>query len=164
MMSSCLFVLWSQWVAEISEGLAGLKKAVFDLNEPDVKAVCDCCIILYVCPVLRNVWCFNWYLQVWKACGWKPCVDTTTFFSGLKGQLGLPQLVKGRAKYVGELHLSGIENRWDDIRLVLEKQIDVGDESDGNTQSDGIYERVMHSIIIYQDHFTVLFVISKYFS
>ena len=76
--------------------------------------------------------------QVWIACGWKTCVDTTTFFSGLRGQLDLPQLVTRRAKEAGS-HLNTIKHRWSDIQPLLEKGIDVGDaELDGKTHTDGI--------------------------
>ena len=74
---------------------------------------------------------------MWIACGWKTCVDATTFFSGLQVQLFHSQLVTRLAK--GTERLSAIKERWSEIQPLLEKEIDVGDfGADGKTHSDGI--------------------------
>ena len=78
-------------------------------------------------------------LQVWRACGWKTtCVDSTTFFSGMRGQLLHPLLVDRLTKEE-QSRFKTIKQRWLDIQPLLEKEIDVGEQwTDGNRQSDGI--------------------------
>ena len=95
---------------------------------------------------------------MWVACGWKTCVDSTTFFSGLRAHLDIPQLVTRGAK-VAIVHLTTIKQRWSEIQPLLEMGIDVGDaEADGQTHSDGIldYHLMFIKNIIFLKNFAVL--------